>query len=170
VIFDNDLGQPRYQIEIGGDITACMEQVDTRTLSPEEQQQLRDQAIRLRKSGRKLHPETLVKHGISDGHWIWIESPRGRIGQEARLFPGILRGLPMATANCFCPEEPPQLYHGPFISKPNVLTNNNHGDPMYGSPDLTCLLCEVYPCSDDDLKEDVFRIEEYGYVESAGEE
>ncbi len=76
----------------------------------------------------------------------------------------------MATANCFYPEEPPQGYHGLFISNPNVLTSNNHLDPMYGSPDLTCLLCKVYPCTEEDLIEDVFRTEEYGFVERAGEE
>jgi hypothetical protein len=33
-------------------------------------------------------------------------------------------------------------------SNPNVLTNNNHCDPMYGSPDLTALLCKVYKAED----------------------
>lgn len=117
----------------------------------------------------QIHPETAAKYGISDGDWIWVESPRGRIRQKLRLFPGILRGVLMATANCFYPEEPPQGYHGLFISNPNVLTSNNHLDPMYGSPDLTCLLCKVYPCKEEDLKEDVFKTEEYGYVEPAGE-
>ena len=55
-------------------------------------------------------------------------------------------------------------FHGLFISNPNVLTNNNHFDPMYGLPDLTCLLCRVYKASDEDLEEDVFRTEEYGTV------
>jgi anaerobic selenocysteine-containing dehydrogenase len=110
----------------------------------------------------QLHPETAEKYGISDGDWVWIESPRGKIRQKARLFPGILRGVLMATANCFYPEEPPETYHGLYISNPNLLTNNNHLDPMYGSPDLTCLLCKVYPCTEEDLKENVFHTEEYG--------
>jgi anaerobic selenocysteine-containing dehydrogenase len=110
----------------------------------------------------QLHPDTAEKYGISDGDWVWIESPRGRIRQKARVFPGILRGMLMATANCFYPEESPETYHGLFISNPNLLTNNNHLDPMYGSPDLTCLLCKVYPCSEEDLKENVFHTEEYG--------
>lgn len=117
----------------------------------------------------QLHPDTAQKYGIADGDWIWIESPRGRIRQQARLFPGILRGVLMATANCFYPEEPAKGYHGLFISNPNVLTGNNHLDPMFGSPDLTCLLCKVYKCSPDDLKEDVFRTEQYGFVQNTGE-
>ncbi|MGD9160392.1 MAG: molybdopterin-dependent oxidoreductase [Desulfobacteraceae bacterium] len=116
----------------------------------------------------QIHPKTAEKYGIEDGDWIWIESPRGRIRQKCRVFPGILEGVLMATANCFYPEEPPDTYHGVFISNPNVLTSNDHLDPMYGSPDLTCLLCKIYPCTEEDLKENVFRTEEYGTVQQLG--
>jgi anaerobic selenocysteine-containing dehydrogenase len=95
----------------------------------------------------QIHPDTAEECGVEDGDWAWIESPRGRIKQKARLFPGILRGVVMATANCFYPEEPGPL-HGLLKSNPNVLTDNNHCDPMYGSPDLTCLLCKVYKAED----------------------
>jgi anaerobic selenocysteine-containing dehydrogenase len=95
----------------------------------------------------QIHPDTAAKYGIEDGDWAWIESPRGRIKQRARLFPGILPGVVMATANCFYPEDPGPL-HGLLKSNPNVLTSNNHFDPMYGSPDLTALLCKVYKAQD----------------------
>jgi anaerobic selenocysteine-containing dehydrogenase len=96
----------------------------------------------------QIHPETANKYGIEDGDWAWIESPRGRIKQKVRLFPGIQPGVVMATANCFYPEDPGPL-HGLLKSNPNVLTSNNHFDPMYGSPDLTALLCKVYKAKDD---------------------
>jgi anaerobic selenocysteine-containing dehydrogenase len=115
----------------------------------------------------QIHPETAAKYGIQDGDWIWIESPRGRIRQKARLFPGIMKGVLMAMANCFYPEEPAKGYHGLFISNPNVLTSNDHLDPMYGSPDLTCLLCKISKCSKEDLKENVFRNQEFGNVQTA---
>jgi anaerobic selenocysteine-containing dehydrogenase len=95
----------------------------------------------------QIHPDTAKQYGIEDGDWAWIESPRGRIKQRARLFPGIHPGVVMATANCFYPEDPAPL-HGLMRSNPNVLTNNNHCDPMYGSPDLTALLCKVYRAED----------------------
>jgi predicted molibdopterin-dependent oxidoreductase YjgC len=116
-----------------------------------------------------MHPETAEKYGIVDGDWVWIESPRGRIRQKARVFPGILKGVLMATANCFYPEESPESYHGLFISNPNVLANNNHLDPMYGSPDLTCLLCKVYPCAEEDLQENAKKPEIGNYMDSAME-
>jgi anaerobic selenocysteine-containing dehydrogenase len=95
----------------------------------------------------QIHPVTAKELGIEDGDWAWIESPRGRIKQKARLFPGIHPRVVMATANCFYPEEPGPL-HGLLKSNPNVLTSNNHCDPMYGSPDLTALLCKVYRAND----------------------
>jgi anaerobic selenocysteine-containing dehydrogenase len=91
----------------------------------------------------QIHPDTARELDIEDGDWVWIESPRGRIKQKARLFPGIHPEVVMATANCFYPEEPAPL-HGLLTSNPNVLTSNDHCDPMYGSPDLTALLCKVY--------------------------
>jgi anaerobic selenocysteine-containing dehydrogenase len=118
----------------------------------------------------QLHPETAAEYGVDDGDIIWIESPRGRIRQKLRTFPGIKKGMLMATANCFYPEEPAQGFHGLFISNPNVLTRNDHLDPMYGSPDLTCLLCKVYKCTDEDLQEEVFRTERYGFVPTGGRE
>ena len=115
----------------------------------------------------QMHPETCAQYGVEDGDIIWIESPRGRIRQKLRAFPGIKKGVLMATANCFYPEEPAKGYHGLFISNPNVLTSNDHLDPMYGSPDLTCLLCKVYKAKDEELTEPVFHQEEYGVVPSS---
>ncbi len=112
----------------------------------------------------QLHPETAKLYGVEDGDIVWIESPRGRIRQKLRTFPGIKKGVLMATANCFYPEEPAKGYHGVFVSNPNVLTSNDHLDPMYGSPDLTCLLCKVYKAKDEELTENVFHTEEYGFV------
>jgi anaerobic selenocysteine-containing dehydrogenase len=100
----------------------------------------------------QINPETAEKHGIKDGDWIWIESPRGRIRQLARVFPGIDPRVVMATANCFYPEEPGPL-HGLTISSPNILTSSEHFDPMYGAPDLTCLLCKIYKVEKQDMKD-----------------
>ncbi len=95
----------------------------------------------------QINPETARKLGINDGDWTWIETPRGRIRQKARLFPGIDPRVVMATANCIYPEEPGPL-HGLLISNPNILTSNEHCDPMFGSPDLTALMCKLYKAKD----------------------
>jgi anaerobic selenocysteine-containing dehydrogenase len=116
----------------------------------------------------QMHPETAKEHGVEDGDIIWIETKRGRIRQKLHEFPGIKMGMVMATANWFYPEEPAQGYHGVFISNPNVLTSNDHLDPMYGSPDMTCLICRVYKATDEELQDEVFHTENYGTVPTYG--
>lgn len=37
----------------------------------------------------EIHPETAKRHGIEEGQWVYIESPRGRIRQRAKLNNGI---------------------------------------------------------------------------------
>jgi anaerobic selenocysteine-containing dehydrogenase len=100
----------------------------------------------------QINPKPAKELGIEDGDWVWIESPRGRIMQKVRVYPGIHPKVVMATANCFYPEEPGP-FHGLFISNPNVLTDNSHCDEAYGSPDLTALLVKVYKVEQKDLKE-----------------
>jgi hypothetical protein len=39
---------------------------------------------------------------------------------------------------------------------------------MYGSPDLTCLLCRVYKTAEEDLQDEVFHSEAYGTVPTYG--
>jgi anaerobic selenocysteine-containing dehydrogenase len=39
----------------------------------------------------QINPETAGKLGIADGDWVWIESPRGKVRQKARLFPVSIR-------------------------------------------------------------------------------
>lgn len=112
----------------------------------------------------QINPKTAGELGIKDGDWVWIESPRGRIRQVARLFPGIDPRVVMATGNCFYPEEPGPL-HGLLISSPNVLTSDEHFDPMFGSPDMTCLLCKVYKVEKKDMKDipkGAYRLQGYG--------
>jgi hypothetical protein len=74
----------------------------------------------------------------------------------------------MCTANWFYPEASAEGYHGVFISNPNVLTSNDNLDPMYGSPDLTCLICKVYKAKDEELQDEVFHTENYGTVPTYG--
>ncbi|MBW1916218.1 MAG: molybdopterin-dependent oxidoreductase, partial [Deltaproteobacteria bacterium] len=37
----------------------------------------------------EIHPDTASSLDIRDGDWVWIESPRGRVKQKAKVTPGI---------------------------------------------------------------------------------
>lgn len=100
----------------------------------------------------EIHPETAARHGIAEGDWVWIESPRGRARQRAKLYDGIDPRVIVAEHGWWYPEirDPG---HGWEISNINLLTDNSHAsmDPVMGATNLRVLLCRIARC--DDLEE-----------------
>ena len=98
----------------------------------------------------EIHPETAKRHGIEDGQWAYIESPRGRIKQRVKLSSGIDPRVVVAEHGWWYPEaEAPD--HGWDVSNVNVLTDNDPAgyDPAMGSTNLRVLLCAISPCQDE---------------------
>ncbi len=92
----------------------------------------------------QIHPQTAQERGIEEGDWVWIESPRGRIQQRARLTEGIDRRVVHVDWGWWFPEEPAPDY-GVWKANANVLTNNGPPyDPAMGTYQLRALLCQVY--------------------------
>jgi anaerobic selenocysteine-containing dehydrogenase len=98
----------------------------------------------------EVHPETAKKHGIKDGQWIYIESPRGRIKQRAKLYDGIDPRVVTSEHGWWFPEiKDPG--HGWEISNANILTDNAFEtcDPNMGSTNVRVCLCNISPCEDE---------------------
>jgi len=98
----------------------------------------------------EVHPETAKKHGIEDGQWIYIESPRGRIKQRAKLYDGIDPRVVTSEHGWWFPEiKDPG--HGWEISNANILTDNAFEtcDPNMGSTNVRVCLCNIYPCENE---------------------
>ena len=94
----------------------------------------------------QIHPETAAKLGISDGDWVCIESPRGKVRMKCRFFEGIDPRVVNADHGWWFPEKPgsePSL-HGVFESNINVLMDNEHCDPVHGGWPIKTGLCKVY--------------------------
>lgn len=105
------------------------------------------QIEKLRKGHRdpitEIHPATAERYGIKKGDWMWIETPRGRIKQRAKLTTGIDPRVIAAEHGWWFPEEPAPDY-GVWKSNANVLTNNEPPyDPAMGTYQLRALLCRV---------------------------
>lgn len=83
-----------------------------------------------------IHPETAARFGISDGEWVYIETPRGRIRQQAKLSDRIHPQVVQAD-RWYYPEEPGQSpwLHGFWEVNVNVVTDDDpeHSDPAYGT-------------------------------------
>lgn len=103
------------------------------------------------KSLRKLNPDPLLEInpatakdlGIEEGDWVYIENPRGRIKQKARLTDGINPGVVHAQHGWWFPEKDPPEY-GFTESNVNVLTGGMPCDPHTGSESWRSFLCKVY--------------------------
>ena len=93
----------------------------------------------------EIHPQTAEKHGIKEGEWVFIESPRGRIKQRAKLTTGIDPRIVAAQHGWWFPEvKTPD--HGWDKSNINILTDNDPAgyDVAMGSTNLRVLLCKIY--------------------------
>ena len=92
----------------------------------------------------QIHPETAKELGVKDGEWVWIETPRGRIKQVAKLLAGMDPRVVVAEASWWYPEDPGPD-HGLWKSNTNVLTRNDPPyDPAMGSTTFRALLCRLY--------------------------
>jgi anaerobic selenocysteine-containing dehydrogenase len=97
----------------------------------------------------EIHPETAEKHGIREGDWVWLESPRGRVKERARLNEGIDPRVVVAEHGWWYPEiRKPD--HGWDTSNINILTDNSHEsmDPVMGATNLRVLLCNISRCEE----------------------
>ena len=94
----------------------------------------------------EVHPDTAKKEGIKEGDWVIIESPRGKVRQRAKLFPGMDPRVVSAEHGWWFPErKDPQ--HGWQESNINMLTDNSYEncDPAMGATHVRTLLCRIYP-------------------------
>ncbi len=98
----------------------------------------------------EIHPETAAKHGIKDGDWVYIASPRGRIKERAKLNPGIDPRVVVAEHGWWYPEiKDPG--HGWDISNINLLIDNSHEsmDPVMGATNLRVGMCSISRCENE---------------------
>jgi anaerobic selenocysteine-containing dehydrogenase len=105
------------------------------------------QVEKLRRAHRdpvaEIHPDTAAPLGIKNNDWMWIETPRGRIRQRARVTRGIDPRVISAQHGWWFPDEPAPEY-GVWKSNVNVLTNSQGPfDPAMGTYQLRALLCRV---------------------------
>ena len=92
----------------------------------------------------EIHPETAETLSIKDGDWVYIETPRGRTKQKAKITTGIHPLVVHAEHGWWFPEKK-EPSHGWNESNVDILTENKPPlDPAMGSTNLRVLLCKVY--------------------------
>ncbi len=84
----------------------------------------------------EIHVDAALRLGIADGDWVWIETPKGRVKQRARLSTGFDPWCIVTQHGWWFPEKPaeePSLY-GLWESNINVTTDDDPDlcDPISG--------------------------------------
>jgi len=93
----------------------------------------------------ELHPVTARGHGIIDGGWAWIETPRGRIRMRACLHAGIDPRVVALPHAWWFPERGGPDY-GWREANGNILTDGSGPcDPAVGAVSIRSLLCRIAP-------------------------
>lgn len=97
----------------------------------------------------EVHPVTAARHGIADGDWIYVSSPRGRIRMKAEVTEDIKKGVVNIDHGWWFPEKNGPDF-GVWESNANLLTSNAPPyDPAFGSYQLRALLCDIEKMDDD---------------------
>jgi anaerobic selenocysteine-containing dehydrogenase len=95
----------------------------------------------------EIHPDTAREAGISEGDWVWIETPqiRGeRVRFKARITDAVDPRMAHAAHGWWFPEKPAPE-HGCFDSNINVvLTDEPPREEVCGSLRVRGTLCKVY--------------------------
>jgi anaerobic selenocysteine-containing dehydrogenase len=102
----------------------------------------------------EIHPDTAKKHGIKEGDWVYIETPRGRIKQRARMAPGNNPQVVCIQHGWWFPEiKTPD--HGWDQSNSNILTENDPKtlDVAFGASNLRTLMCKIYPVKQEEARQ-----------------
>ncbi len=97
----------------------------------------------------EIHPQAAKKHGIENGMWVYIETPRGRIRQRAKLTAGIDSRVVAAEHGWWLPEiGAPD--HGWDSHNIDLLTDNDPStyDRAMGATNLRALMCRIYPAEE----------------------
>jgi anaerobic selenocysteine-containing dehydrogenase len=91
----------------------------------------------------EMHPETAAALGIENDDWVWIESPRAKIRQRAKVSADVHpRMVSIQHAWWFPEKEPPE--YGWKEASANLLLDPTSADPVWDSESWKGFLCRVY--------------------------
>jgi len=93
----------------------------------------------------QINPQTAGELGITDNDWVYIETKRGKIKQQANLSPDIDPRVVLVDYDWWFPEDGPADLYGWSKSNINILTDDK---PPFGreigTPNLRGMMCKVY--------------------------
>ena len=98
-----------------------------------------------------LHPDTALALGIAAGDFVWVETPLGRVRQQARLDPAMHPRVAHADSHMWYPEREAEgdAHFGLWESNINaILPDGGDFSDYAGDCYMRGLICRVAPAND----------------------
>jgi anaerobic selenocysteine-containing dehydrogenase len=92
-----------------------------------------------------INPELAHKLAIKEGDWVWIETPKGKVKQRAKLTTDVPPGVVQAERGWWYPEKGVKDLFGIWESNINVCLDDDPDtcDPACGSWCTRTILCRI---------------------------
>lgn len=103
-----------------------------------------------------LHPDTARELGIAEGQMCWVETPLGRVRQQARYDDGMHPRFVHADSHMWYPERKAEgaAHYGLWESNINAILPDGPGFSDYaGDCYMRGLICRALPCAAEDARE-----------------
>ena len=95
----------------------------------------------------EIHPETAARYGVSDGEWVYVETPRGRVRAKldvtAAIAPGTLCAFHGWWEACEPLDRPALDPYSENGANVNLLVHNDVRDPVSGAIPHRSTLCRI---------------------------
>ena len=93
-----------------------------------------------------LNPNDAKKYGIKEGQWVWVESPKDRVKQKAKVTAEMQEGQALASHGFWYPEaDNEDLYDRCREVNVGRLVEYGHTSETGFGADIASVLCKVYP-------------------------
>lgn len=92
-----------------------------------------------------INPELAQKLAIKEGDWVWIETPKGKVKQRAKITTAVPPGVVQAERGWWYPEKGVKDLFGIWESNINVCLDDDPDtcDPACGSWCTRTILCRI---------------------------
>lgn len=100
----------------------------------------------------EISPVYAEAHGIKEGDWVWIENPRGRCRQRARVTESVDPKFALGQHGWWFPEQDGNgdNPYGVLDCNINLLLKNAPSQYGFGS-DIKCTLCKIYKVQEGEM-------------------
>lgn len=92
----------------------------------------------------EIHPQTAQRHGITEGSWVWVENPWGKVKVSAHLTPIVKESVVSCDHGWWYPERDGDNMYDIWETSMNQLLPHEENGPLGFGSCYKSLPCKIY--------------------------